>query len=75
VLRKRFATTPRNVMAILTVAVENAVKVDITVVKLFNDEKIVLVDPVGVARLEAFDGGDRRVSVLLSVHGQRLTGN
>jgi hypothetical protein len=62
-------------MAILTVAIENTVKIDVAVVKLFNYEKIVLVDPIRVARLEALNGGDRRVSVLLSVHGQRLTRN
>jgi len=42
-------------MTILTMAIKDTVKIDISVVKLLNDEKIVLVDPVRIARLKSLD--------------------
>ena len=72
VLRKGLATSPRHVVTVFSVAVKDAVKVYVTIVKLFDDEKVVLVDPIGVTGFQAFDGGYGCIVVLLGVHGERL---
>jgi len=38
-------------MTVFTVPIKDAVKVDISIVKLFNDKKVVLIDPVGISGL------------------------
>ncbi len=74
-VREGLPAAPRHVVAVLAVAIQHAVQMHVSAVEVLEHEEVVLVDPVGVAGLQAAHGVHRRVGVLLSgaepaaVHG------
>ena len=69
-LRKGFSTPARDMMPVFAVSIEHTVKVDVAIVKLFNDKKIILIDPARIAWFEALDARHCSVHVLFSIHWQ-----
>jgi hypothetical protein len=53
---------------VLSVAIEDTVIAQAPVVKLLHHKKVVLIDPIRVPRLQAFDGPNTHCPMFFSCH-------